>query len=213
MSEKTVVDVHPLAAKPGASAQDRFLVGFSDGTTLKTTLSVVADHHLRTGRVLTAEEYAAVCGDTALVATKQRALRIIGTRSFSSQELYDRLLEKGEDPHHSASAVAWLCELHLLDDAEYAGMVARHYAQKGYGLARIKQEFYRRKVPSEYWEDALASLPDAEEKIDRLLRSKLRSETPDRAELKKATDALYRRGFSWEEIRAALARYQSEMED
>ena len=125
MSEKTVVDVHPLAAKPGASAQDRFLVGFSDGTTLKTTLSVVADHHLRTGRVLTAEEYAAVCGDTALAATKQRALRIIGTRSFSSQELYDRLLEKGEDPHHSASAVAWLCELHLLDDAEYAGTMRR----------------------------------------------------------------------------------------
>lgn len=213
MAERTVVEVHPLTTKSGATVPERFLVGFSDGTTLKTTLSVITDHHLHAGHVLTEEDYIAVCSDTALAATKQRALRIIGTRPFSSQELYDRLVEKGEEPHHSAAAVGWLCELHLLDDEQYAGMVARHYAEKGYGVARIKQELYRRKVPSAFWETALEALPAADDKIDRLLRSKLRSDHPDRKELKKATDALYRRGFSWEEIRAALARYQSERED
>lgn len=213
MSEKAIVEMHSLATKPRTSAPERFFICFSDGTTLKTTSSVIADHHLYVGRILTDEEYTTICCDTALAATKQRALRIIGARPFSSQELYDRLVDKGEDPHHCAAVIAWLCELHLLDDAEYADMVARHYAQKDYGFARIKQELYRRKIPSEYWDEALKSLPDAGEKIDRLLRSKLRSKIPNQAELKKATDALYRRGFSWEEIRAALVRYQSEMED
>ncbi len=213
MSERTVVEVYPLTKASGAVVPDCFIVGFSDGTTLKTTTSVIAAHHLHTGRVLTEADYAAACDDSALAATKQRALRIIGMRAFSSQELYDRLLEKGEPAHHSAAAVAWLCELHLLDDAQYAGMVARHYAEKGYGLARIKQELYRRKVPSTFWEEALEALPASDDKIDRLLRSKLRSDHPDRKELKKATDALYRRGFSWEEIRAALSRYQAERED
>lgn len=211
--ERTVVEIHPLTTKSGAVIPDRFLVGFSDGTTLKATISVITEHHLHTGRVLTDEDYDAACSDAVLTATKQRALRIIGMRPFSSQELYDRLVEKGEEPHNSAAAVAWLCELHLLDDAQYADTVARHYAEKGYGIARIKQELYRRKVPSALWETALEALPTSEDKLDRLLRSKLRSEHPDRKELKKAADALYRRGFSWEEIRAALARYQSERED
>ena len=39
-----------------------------------------------------------------------------------------------------------------------------------------------------------------------LLCSKLKSTSPDRAELKKATDALLRRGFSWREISAAKER-------
>lgn len=211
--EKTVVEVHPLTTKAGTGGSEHFLVGFSDGTTLKTTISVMTDHHLQVGRSLTEAEYAAVQDASALAATKQRALRIIGTRAFSSQELYDRLVEKGESPHNSAATVAWLCELHFLDDEQYAGMVARHYAGKGYGIARIKQELYRRKVPSAFWEAALEALPASDDKLDRLLRSKLRSDEPDRKELKRATDALYRRGFSWEEIRAALARYQSERED
>ena len=46
-----------------------------------------------------------------------------------------------------------------------------------------------------------------EPRIDALLRRKLKSDTPDRAELRKAADYLYRRGFGRDEIHAALARY------
>jgi SOS response regulatory protein OraA/RecX len=37
-------------------------------------------------------------------------------------------------------------ELRLIDDERYAGLVARHYASKGYGLLRIREELYRRGV-------------------------------------------------------------------
>jgi len=92
-------------------------------------------------------------------------------------------------------------------------MTVRHYAAKGYGERRIRDELYRRKIPKEYWDAALEEMPEQDDKIDRLLRSRLRSEDPDRAEIKKATDFLLRRGFGWDEIKSALARYNSYIEE
>ena len=52
-----------------------------------------------------------------------------------------------------------------------------------------------------------------DEQIDTLLRRRLRSDTPDRDELRRASDYLYRRGFGRDEIRAAIARYQDNFEE
>jgi SOS response regulatory protein OraA/RecX len=49
--------------------------------------------------------------------------------------------------------------------------------------------------------------------IDELLQKKLKNYNPDRRELKKAVDSLYRRGFSWEEISAAILRYEPSIDE
>ncbi|MFR6425997.1 MAG: hypothetical protein ACLUNO_10990 [Oscillospiraceae bacterium] len=59
----------------------------------------------------------------------------------------------------------------------------------------------------------LQELPEQDEQIDALLRRRLRSDTPDRDELRRASDYLYRRGFGRDEIRAAIARYQDNFEE
>lgn len=137
---------------------------------------------------------------------KARALRILERRDVSRKELIDKLTDKGETPEDAGTVADWLVGLGVIDDERYAAMVVRHYAAKGYGKSRIQQELYRHGIEKELWEDALEQLPDQEDTIDRLLRSRLKSTTPDRAELKKATDALLRRGFSWAEIHAAKDR-------
>ena len=144
--------------------------------------------------------------DAAFSKTKDRALKLLGARAFGARELYDRLVEKGETEQNAAAAIRWLVELRLLDDAEYAAMLARHYAAKGYGPRRIRDELQRRKIPRELWDEAMEELPEQDDTIDKLLRVRLRSEEPDRAELKRATDALIRRGFGWDEIRQAVER-------
>ena len=145
-----------------------------------------------------------------LEKTKDRALKLLGMRPFGQRELYDRLVEKGETEQNAAAVIAGLVELRLLDDAEYAAMVVRHCAAKGYGPRRIRDELYRRKIPRELWDGALAGLPEQDGTIDKLLRARLRSDEPDRAELKRATDALLRRGFAWDEIKEAVERLQSD---
>ena len=94
-----------------------------------------------------------------------------------------------------------------------AAMCVRHYAAKGYGVGRIRSELYRRGIPRELWDDALQELPEQDDQIDTLLRRRLRSDTPDRDELRRASDYLYRRGFGRDEIRAAIARYQDNFEE
>ena len=88
----------------------------------------------------------------------------------------------------------------------------RHYAAKGYGESRIRQELQRRGLSRELWEDALAAMPEDTSKLDRLIAQRLHD--PDnRDEVRKLTAALFRRGFGMEEIRSALKRFQTSLED
>ena len=190
-------------------APDRFELTLSDGERLRVTLGDVADFSLYTGRELDAAELEALRAAAALSRTKERAMRVISARAMSERELYDRLVEKGETEANAAAAVAWLLDLHFLNDADYAAGLVRRCAAKGYGPRRARDELYRHKVPRELWDEALAELPEQDDTVDRLLRSRLRSAEPDRAELKRATDALVRRGFSWEEIKEAVERFRS----
>ena len=193
---------------------DRFELGLSDGTSLRVGLNQIADFSLFAGRELTEAELEELREAAALQRTKERALRIIGQRAMSEGELYTRLTEKGETEQNAAAAVAWLIGLHLLSDADYAALVARHYAARGYGRRRVEQELYRRQVPKPLWEAALAELPEPDDALDRLLQSRLRGAEPDdRKALKRATDALLRRGYGWEEIREAVERYRAGLEE
>ena len=53
----------------------------------------------------------------------------------------------------------------------------------------------------------------AEEAAERFLRARCRNKTVDEALLRKLSAALQRRGFSWQDIRPALARLDREPED
>lgn len=192
---------------------ERFLARFDNGEELRTTLAVVTELSLYSGRAFTEDELSAVRNASARSRCRQRALRIIGARAMSVRELTDRLKEKGESPENAEDAAQWLLDMRLLDDAQYAAMCVRHYAAKGYGPGKIRNELYRRGIARELWDEALEELPEQDDRIDALLRRKLKSDTPDRAELRKAADYLYRRGFGRDEIHAALARYSELSEE
>ena len=128
------------------------------------------------------------------------------------KELEHRLRQKGESEEHAQEAVQWLQELRLLDDRQAAEQIVRSGLSKGYGPARIRQMLYEKRIPKELWQEVLADLPEADEAIDHFLNKRFRGKTPDRAECKRATDALLRRGHSWSDIRRALERYAPEEE-
>lgn len=191
---------------------ERYVLVMDDGSVVKTTLNVVADYSLYAGRELSAAELAEITGASRLERAKIRAMNIISARPMSCRELYDRLVEKGESEHDAAACVEYLLKLHFLDDAQYAAMTVRHYAAKGYGARRIRDELYRRKVPRQLWDEALELLPEQDGELDRLLEKRLRGcDIDDRDAVKKACGALARRGFSWEEINEAVERRRSRL--
>ena len=147
-------------------------------------------------------------------AAKRKALSLLDRRDYSRAELLRKLDEKGYDPAAAAQAVDRLEELGCVDDGRYAPIVVRHYAAKGYGAQRVRGELQRRGIPKTLWDAAMAEMPAQDETVDRLLRSRLRgADIGDRAALKRATDALLRRGYGWDEIAPAVERLRAEREE
>ena len=131
---------------------------------------------------------------------------------MSSREIGKRLAAKGESDEDTRETVKWLEDIGAVNDAEYASQIVKHYRAKGYGAARIKDELFRRGIPKELWEAALEALegPGSEEIVEDatfgFLDKKLKGST-EKDDLRRAAGALCRRGFSYEEAKAAVSRY------
>ena len=151
--------------------------------------------------------------EDAEMRLRRRAMQILERRAMSRKELMDKLLQKGECEDLAEDTAEWLEEMGLLNDPEYAGVVVRHYAGRGYGKLRIQQEFYRRGIAKDLWEEAFEEMPEDTDAIDRFIQSKLKGSQPDRKEAKRIADALHRRGYDWDEITKALRRYEEVLDE
>ena len=176
---------------------------FSDGSSMRLYRQTVEDFALYTGKEVSDEEMDNLRTAAGEMSAKMRAVRIVSASSVSKRDLEQRLVQKGESPDQAKEAVQWMSDLKLVDDRQTAEQVVSRCIAKGYGLARAKQALYEKKIPKEYWSEALADYPDQTEKMIDFLRSRLGDE-PSEKETKRAIDALLRRGHSWNAIRQAL---------
>ena len=144
----------------------------------------------------------------SLEVAKKRSLKALGNRSYSEQEMIKKLTSKGVSDDDSEETVKWLVELGYINDAEYASQIVKHYTTKGFGEARIRAELFKRGIPRDMWDEKLAELDEIETDDFALtfLQSKLRG-SDDKEDLRRASDALVRRGFSYDDARAAVSRY------
>jgi len=190
----------------------RYWVSFDDGTKLGLYRQTVEDFALYTGKEFSEEEMERLLSAAGKMSAKMRAVRIVSASSVSKKDLEQRLVRKGEDPQQAREAVEWMEELHLVDDRNTAEAVVHSCISKGYGLARAKQALYEKRIPKQYWEEALADYPDQSERIEAFLRQRL-DEDSDPRQIKRAVDALIRRGHSYSTIRRVLNELSFDSED
>lgn len=181
----------------------RYLVLFDDGSSMRLYRQTVEDFGLYTGKELSEDEYKLLQNSAGEMSARMRAVRIISATSVSRRELEKRLVQKGEQLDQAKQAVEWLEDLHLVDDHNTAEQIVHSCISKGYGLSRAKQALYEKRIPKEFWEEALADYPDQEDRILLFLQSRLNSRS-DEKEVKKAIDALMRRGHSYRKIREVM---------
>ena len=187
-------------------------MSFEDGSKIGLYRQTVEDFALYTGKELTEEEYTALQTAAGKMSAKMRAVRIVSASSVSRRDLEERLVRKGEDPQQAKEAVQWMEELHLLDDRNTAEQVIHSCISKGYGIARAKQALYEKRIPKAYWEEALEDYPDQSDRIESFLRSRLDADS-DQKQIKKAIDALIRRGHNYSTIRRVLNDLSFDTED
>ena len=190
----------------------RYWVSFENGEKLGLYRQTVEDFGLYTGKELTEEEYNSLLEAAGRMSAKMRAVRIVSAASVSKRDLQERLVRKGEDPEQAREAVDWMEELHLLDDRNTAEQIVHSCISKGYGIQRAKQALYEKRIPKQYWEEALAEYPDQWDRIESFLKSRLDADS-DQKQIKKAIDALIRRGHSYSIIRQVLNEFSFDTED
>ena len=185
---------------------------FDDGSVMRLYRQTVQDFGLYSGLELTDEEYARLQTAAGEMSAKMRAVRIVSASNVSKQDLQQRLIYKGEDPAQAQQAVQWMEEMHLLDDRKTAEQIVSSCVRKGYGISRAKQALYEKRIPKAYWDEVLADYPDQTDAIVSFLRSRLRAQWEER-DLRKAMDALVRRGHSYGQIRKGLQQLSMDMDD
>ena len=193
--------------------QERVLVYLEGGDLLRVTGAELLRFGLYKGMDLTPELVVELQAAAQKSQLKQTAARMASGRMLSKKEVQRRLTKKGADEEEAAEMADWLESLGAVDDAGYAGAVARHYGAMGYGAGRVRQELMRRGVPRELWDEALAQLPPAGEAIRRFLDAKLRGKVMTPEESRRLSAALQRRGFSWNDIRPVLNERGQEIDD
>lgn len=188
------------------------VVVFDDGSTKKYLPQTVADQGLFVGMELSEAGFRALEEANSALSAKQRAVRIISAAAVSKGDLQRRLTQKGENPEDAKNAVEWLSDLKLLDDAETARQIVARGAARGYGAERVKQMLYEKRIPRQYWEEALSAMPDMSGALTDFLRKRL-GEEPDEKTLRSAAAAALRRGYTWSQVREALEELREDMED
>ena len=146
------------------------------------------------------------------LSAKMRAVRILGMTNIAKSDLQRRLIQKGENPEHAKAAVEWMTELDLLDDRKTAATIVDSCIRKGYGVNRAKEVLHEKRIPKELWQEALEDYPEQLDKIEEFLCKRLSRDSSDK-DIRRAVDALMRRGHSYYRIKRVLDTLDFDTED
>ena len=204
-----------MRVKSLASAPDRanrYRLVLEDDSVMRLYRQTVEDFGLYPGLELSDDEINNLKIAAGQMSAKMRAVRIVAASSVSKGDLERRLVQKGEDPAQAKAAVAWMSEMSLLDDHSTAQQIVARCISKGYGRARAKQALFEKRIPKEYWEDALKDYPEQLDKIMDFLESHLGEDATPK-DVKRVMDALIRRGHSYGTIRRAMQEMAMDSHD
>ena len=202
-----IESVSAIKNKPG-----KYVVRFDNESEIKVGAAQIADFGIFSGREYTDEAYVELFESLAINSAKARALKILGSRSLSAHEMERRLTSKGESVEISNKTVEWLVEIGAINDMEYACSIAKHYYTKGYGIARIREELYKRGISREFWDEAMEKLDKAGDSAYDFIKRKLKG-SDDKEELRRVSKVLCARGFTYEEACAAIRKYVENIEE
>lgn len=202
--------IKSLAASPDRAG--RYRVVLEDDSVLRLYRQTVEDFGLYAGIELSDEQMQMLQTAAGEMSAKMRAVRIVAASSVSKRDLEHRLIQKGEDPEQAKAAVDWMSDMSLLDDGKTAQQIVSRCISKGYGLSRAKQALYEKRIPRELWDAALEGYPEQIDKIMDFLESRL-GDAPSDQEVKRAIDALLRRGHSYGCIRRAMQEMTMDPEE
>lgn len=155
-----------------------------------------------------------------LETAKKRAMYLLGGRDYSRRGLYEKLLNNYSE--ETCEAVAeMMCEYGYIDDARYAGRLAKTYIEgRKYGARRAKIMMRQKGLEDDTIEKALSAYSGGaiEEQLADLIEKKYADRLfleglEGKKEQQKVIAALARRGYGYGEIKEAVELVRERLAD
>ncbi len=135
------------------------------------------------------------------------AVRLLARREHGAAELKRKLQSRGYVPMAVDAVVLRLTERGMLSDLRFVASFITQHAQRGHGPSRIRGELRQQGVPAEAIEEQLRLTEVDWDSIAAAVRSRKFKTIPrSGAERAKQSRFLQYRGFSSEQIRAAMGK-------
>ena len=152
------------------------------------------------------EELTELLNSVSFRRAYNKGLDFLSRRPFGTKELIKKLCEKGHEKEFAEKACERLLELGLLNDEEYARILATDLLErKNYSIKRIKQELAFRGIDRDIIENTVDLLDNNPvPRIIILIRKKYINKINDEKGKKRTIDALLRLGYSYSDIKTAL---------
>ena len=183
-------------------------LSFDDAPPLKVRLKHFKALPLAAGDEVDAEEYAARVAEAQRADAYEAALSSLDLCARTRQELRRSLLARGFVSGAVEATLDRLADSGLVDDRRYAERAVEVSAARPVGVYAVRRKLRAKGVAEEDAEAALGALDDEQQAqaAQAAARSLLRryAQLPAREGRAKLSQALARRGFSWEAVRAAV---------
>lgn len=175
---------------------------------LKVRKNHYSKNPLEIGDAIDLEAYENAIASIQFHDAYESALTSLDHSARTAKELERSLLLKGFVPTVVASVLERLTENRLIDDRQLAGRIAESNSTKAVGLYALKRKLRSKGISEEDAEEALELFDEdqqrgaakaAAEKLYRRYAS-----LPMREARAKLSQALARRGFSWDAVREAV---------
>ena len=183
-------------------------LSFDDAAPMKVRLKHFKALPLAAGDEVDAEEYAARVAEAQRADAYEAALNSLDLCARTRQELRRSLLARGFVSGAVEATLDRLADSGLVDDRRYAERAVEVSAARPVGVYAVRRKLRAKGVVEEDAEAALGALDDEQQAqaAQAAARSLLRryAQLPAREGRAKLSQALARRGFSWEAVRAAV---------
>ena len=157
------------------------------------------------------EEVEAVLADSRRRRAYEKGLWLLDARDYTERGMTDKLRpDFGADA--AAAAVARYVAYGLIDDGRYAARLAEQLLTvQRLSRRQAREKLIYKGVPRDLAEEALDAVEaDPAEQLDAWIQGKfaVRLASGEEGARRKVVDALLRRGFAYEDVKVALARWE-----
>ncbi len=200
-----IQEISPLKSK-------KYRILLEDGFSFVLYKGEKDRYSLEEGMELSEELWLEIRNGILAKRAKKRAMHLLEKMDRTEKQLRDKLTENGYPNDLVDEAVEYVRSYHYIDDRRYAENYIR-YRQESKSRILLKNELLRKGISSQIIDEAMEAEyhMDPRTLIDQWLKKKgYSSSEQDSEKERKIGQFLLRKGFSWEDIRSCMSRFEKE---